>query len=140
MSNGNVWIMFTVIIVFALAFLVVIFWTRKGPRPFDIEKYRSNWLNIEQSLNQNEPASYTMAVLNADKLLDQAMRDKGCSGKTEAERMKSVQHKWSHKDDVWQAHKLRNKIAHETGFVVNYTTAQHAVYVFKQALKELGAI
>lgn len=140
MSNNNVWIMFTLIIVFALAFLVVIFWTRKGPRPFDIEKYRSNWLNIEQSLRQDEPASYTLAVLNADKLLDQAMRDKGCSGKTAAERMKTAQHKWSRREDVWQAHKLRNKIAHETNFTVNYDTAKRAVYTFKQALKELGAI
>ena len=54
------------------------------------------------------------------------------------DRMKKVN--WSNADVVWGAHKLRNRIAHESDVKVNYDTARRALAGFKQGLKDMGAI
>ena len=79
-------------------------------------------------------------MFDADKLLDQALRDRGLSGKTMAERMKQYQGKWSNGNGVWAAHKLRNRLAHETDVRIDYDRARQALIAFKQGLKDVGAI
>ncbi len=126
-----------VLIVGALLFAVITM-TKGGWRGLDVDRYRSRWLEIEQALTRDDAASHQLTVLHADKLLDQALRDKGTQGKTMGERMKVT--KWSNANAVWAAHKLRNQIAHEPDAKVDYDTARHALAGFKQALKDVGAI
>ncbi|NTW62418.1 diguanylate cyclase, partial [Candidatus Saccharibacteria bacterium] len=57
-----------------------------------------------------------------------------------AERMKSAGSMFSDKNGLWSAHKLRNRIAHESDIVVNFNDARYALSSFKKALKDLGAI
>ena len=95
---------------------------------------------IESRLKRDEENSYTVCILEADKLLDQSLRDRGLSGKTMAERMKQCQGKWTNGNGVWAAHKLRNRIAHETDVKVDYDRARQALIAYKQGLKDMGAI
>lgn len=128
------------VLVFGALLFVVITLTKKSPHGLDVEKYRSRWLTIEQQLKRDENSSHHMSVLNADKLLDQALQEKGVRGTTMGERMKEAQSKWSNANNVWTAHKLRNQIAHEPDFSVGYDSARRALTAFKQALKDVGAI
>lgn len=128
------------VLVVAILLVVVIFITKKGPAPLDIEKYRMRWLAIEKQLNRDDPSSLSMTVLNADKLLDQALKERGIKGETMGERMKVAKDTWSNANAVWTAHKLRNQIAHEPEVVVGYDDARRALGAFKQALKDVGAI
>jgi hypothetical protein len=128
------------ILVVGVLLIVVITLTKRGPAGLDIEKYRSRWLQIESSLNREEQSSYHLAVLNADKLLDQALRDRGIRGETMGERMKTARNTWSNANAVWSAHKLRNQIAHETDIHVGYDDTRRALAAFKQALRDVGAI
>lgn len=128
-----------VLIVGGLLFAVIAL-TKRGPRALDVEKYRSRWLSIEQQLKRDETASYQMTILNADKLVDQALIERGMSGKTMGERMKAAQTKWTNANHIWTAHKLRNQIAHEPDVKLDYEGARRALIAFKQALKDLGAI
>ena len=64
----------------------------------------------------------------------------GAPGKTMGDRLKRVGGKFSNLNAVWRAHKLRNAIAHETDLEVSYKQAFNAVQIYKQALKDLGAI
>lgn len=129
---------FTAILIFGGLLFAVIALARKSPRGLDVEKYRSRWLAIEQQLKRDETHSYQMCVLNADKLLDQALVEKGVSGTTMGERMKQT--KWSNANVVWTAHKLRNQIAHEPDVRLDYDGARRALAAFKLALKDIGAI
>jgi len=131
---------FVGILVVGILLIVVISITKKGPSPLDIEKYRSKWLSIEQQLKRDDPHSYQMAVLNADKLLDQALRERAVKGETMGERMKTLRDTWSNANAVWTAHKLRNQIAHEPDVQVSYEDARRALAGFKQGLKDIGAI
>jgi len=138
--DGSIIILFaSVLIIGGLLFAVITF-SKKGSSSLDVERYRVKWLSIEHQLKQDEVSSYHLSVLNADKLLDQALKDRGVKGNTMGERMKTVQQSWSNANAVWGAHKLRNQIAHESDVTVTYDGARRALAGFKQALKDVGAI
>lgn len=128
------------ILVVGILLIVVISLTKRGPVGLDVEKYRSKWLQIEASLKRDEQASYHLAILNADKLLDQALRERGIKGETMGERMKAAKNTWKNANAVWSAHKLRNQIAHESDIHIQYDEARRALAGFKQALKDVGAV
>lgn len=106
----------------------------------DVDKFRSSWMSISQQLTPGNAQSHVVCVLNADKLLDKALRDSGFKGETMGERMKSAHKTWSDANAVWAAHKLRNRLAHEHDARISYDEARRALYSFKQGLKDLGAI
>jgi hypothetical protein len=128
------------ILIIGILLIVVITITKKSPQQLDVDKYRLKWLAIEKQLNRSEPSSYHLCVLNADKLLDQALRERSVRGETMGERMKTAKETWSNANAVWGAHKLRNQIAHEAEVQVGYDDARRALAGFKQALKDIGAI
>lgn len=131
---------FAAILVFGGLLWVVINLTKKGPRQLNVEDYRTRWLAIENQLTRDNNDSHHLTILNADKLLDKALQERSISGKNMGERMKTLQKTWTNANAVWSAHKLRNKIAHESDVRVNYDDARRALSAFKQALKDVGAI
>ena len=136
----NIIMLFTAIVIVGGLVLIVIMVTKKGEKQLNVAKYRSAWLTIEQSLRCDNVASYQLAILNADKLLDRALRERGITGQTMGERMKAFNARWSNANAVWSAHKLRNQIAHESDFTVNYDDSRRALAGFKRGLKDIGAI
>lgn len=139
MDTSIIFFFAAILIVAGMLFAVITF-TKKGGAQLDVDKYRLKWLKIEQQLKRDEPSSYHMTVLEADKLLDLALRERGAKGQTMGERMKSEKDTWSNRNAVWTAHKLRNQIAHEADVAVSYEDARRALASFKQALKDVGAI
>lgn len=138
-DQSIVFVFASIIIVATILFALICFTKRIGKR-IDVEKYRAKCLEIEHQLKPDEVNSYQICVLNADKLLDQALRDLGVKGKTMGERLKNSVSMYSDRNGIWTAHKLRNVIAHEPGVVVSYQQARQALAHFRQALKDLGAI
>jgi hypothetical protein len=113
---------------------------RTGAKKIDVEYYRAKCLEIEHQLQKDEPNSYHVSVMNFDKLLDQALKDRGFGGKTMGERLKNSVNVYSDRNGIWSAHKLRNIIAHEPNAHVTYEQARKALYNFQKALKDLGVI
>jgi hypothetical protein len=139
MMEASVIFLLSCIIVIGAVLFALITFTKRG-KGLDVDKYRVKWLAVEQSLIKGEESSYHLAVLNGDKIVDQALRDKGFRGQTMGERLKAAKDKLTHRNDIWEAHKLRNRIAHESDIKVTYDQARHALNGFKKALKDLGAI
>lgn len=137
-SNITILALFAGILI--VAGLVLAFMVAKGGQQLNKEKYRTRWLTIERSLSRSKPETYQLSVLNADKLLDQAMREAGYKGTTMGERLKSATSNLTNKNAVWSAHKLRNQIAHEADVKVSFDASRRALASFKQALKDVGAI
>ncbi len=131
-------LMFAIILIIGGAILIAI--VMRGGKKIDQDKYRSYWLKIENSLQRDQEASYHLAILNADKLLDSAMKDLGYKGTTAGERLKIASRVFSNLNAVWAAHKLRNRIAHEPDVKIDYVTTRRALASFKKALKDIGAI
>lgn len=127
------------IIVLGAVLFLLLSYGKKGPK-LNIQKNRIQFLSIEQQLRADQPASYHMAILNADKMLDKIMQDLNVKGNTMGERLKAYNNKFSDVNSVWAAHKLRNQIAHEPNVSITYRDAVIAVKQFRKALKDLGAI
>lgn len=128
------------VLIVGIMLIVVISITHKSPAPLDVDKYRRKWMTIEQQVKRDNEASCHMAIMNADKLLDQALRERGVKGQTMGERMKAANDTWTNANAVWAAHKLRNQIAHESDVRVGYDETRRALAGFKQALKDMGAV
>lgn len=132
--------MLLVIVVIGVALMVVLTMARGRAKILDKEKYRTDWLEIENSIDKKNDATYQFAILSADKLLDRAMRESGIAGKTMGDRLKRAGSRFQDINGVWAAHKLRNKIAHEVNQNVSTTVARRMLTIYKNALRDLGAI
>ena len=136
---GLIFFLATILILAVVGIIAIAYTSKNGPK-LNREKYQARWLQTEHTLKHDNPESYQVAVMNADKLLDMALRERKFKGKTMGERMKSAQTTWSNPNHVWAAHKIRNRIAHEHDMHVTYDIAARALTAYKQGLKDLGAI
>ncbi len=124
--------------VFGIAVLsFVSLFSRKSSK-LKVEVYRERWRKVQTYLNSDDTLS--LAVLEADKLVDKALKESKFKGATMGERMVSAKKVFSKRDHVWMAHKLRNKIAHESDVKVSKRQAKAALSAFHRALKDLGAL
>lgn len=121
-----------------LTLVVLVFVFKKVPKGMNKDYFDRKWRETVKLLAQ--PATLNLAIIEADKLLDDAMKKAHFKGKTMGERMVSAQRKFSNNDNVWAAHKMRNKLVHETDVKFNENETRTALKQFQQALKDLGAL
>ena len=138
MGDTIVWL-FVAIIIVGGGFLALMMLTRKPSKYLDQQKYRERWLSISGAVTA-DTGTQELAIINADKLLDQALRERGIAGETMGERMKNAKHLFSDNNAAWSAHKLRNRIAHEDTVKLNPIVTKKAMIAFKAALKDVGAL
>ena len=138
--NGGVVTFIIAIIIIGVFLIVAMMLTKKRAHKFNIEEYQTRFLKIENHLNKDNPATFALSIINGDKLLDKALIESGVPGKTMGERLKKSGDKFTDINAVWRAHKLRNMIAHEDDLDLSYRQAASALAIYKQALKDLGAI
>ena len=141
MNDGSPFAFLIAVAVVGVLLLLAISMTKKKRHAFDKEDYQIDLARIEKSLQQGNEATYAMAIIEGDKLLDKALCEMGVQGRTMGDRLKKIgKEKFTQLNAVWYAHKLRNQIAHESDFRPEYRQAQHALATYRQALKDLGAI
>ena len=139
MNNFAIWFILIAILILAVVGILYLAFARATPK-LNVTRFRTQWLAIENSFSKSNPASWHVAIFNADKLVDKALRESRYKGETMGERMKSAQNAWSHPNHIWGAHKIRNRLAHDTEVKLSHDLALRALSAYKQALKDLGAI
>jgi len=127
------------VIVLGLAVLMLIGMFGKN-RPYLIhrEYFHQKWSELLEGVKT--PEGMVLAVIDGDKLLDEALRKRHFKGKNMGERLVSAQRELSDNDAAWYAHKLRNRLVHEPGVKLKKREAQAALTGFKQGLRDLGAL
>lgn len=99
------------------------------------------WKVILEHVTSESPAEWKLAILEADNMLDEILEDMGYVGETVAEKLKTMSRtKIASYDDVWDAHKVRNEIAHGGAIDMELSKkmARDTVAKFGNAFKELG--
>jgi hypothetical protein len=124
-----------VIVVIGLGLLIGLGQFTRRRSGLDPKYYRDKWEKIQQVQKLGEPG-WQVAIIQADKLLDQALKQRGFSGETMGERLKTAHAG----DKVWAAHKIRNRIAHESDVKLNPVMVSQALRGFKEGLKNVGAL
>lgn len=140
MDNPASMFLLIAILIIAVVGVIYLSITLKSSSRLNVARYQTKWLEIENSVRRDNPASWQVAIFNADKLVDQALRDRKFKGQTMGERMKAAQKTWSNANYIWGAHKIRNQLAHETDVKISYELTLRSLSAFKQGLKDLGAI
>ena len=101
----------------------------------------SQWQVVLDHVNSESPAEWKIAILEADDILDEILEDQGYVGETVAEKLKTMSRtKIASYDDVWEAHKVRNEIAHGGAIEMDLSKkmARDTIAKFGNAFKELG--
>ena len=111
---------------------------KKIRRGLNREYYEKRWQELLGRVKTDD--GMVLAVIDADKLLDEALKRRGFKGKTMGERLVSAQRSISDNDAVWYAHKLRNRLVHEPDVKLKKKEAQNALSGFRIGLKDLGAL
>lgn len=99
------------------------------------------WQVVLDHVNSENPAEWKLAILEADNMLDEILEDQGYVGETVAEKLKVMTpSRIASYDDIWEAHKVRNQIAHGGAIDMELTkkTARDTIAKFENAFKDLG--
>ena len=121
------------VLVFATNFLL-----RRKPRKLNQTYYQARWQTLQGLLK--EKATWPLAIIDADKLLDDALKKSHYRGKTMGERLMSAQREIKNNDEVWFGHKLRNQLVHEEQVKLTERKVKDALIGIRGALKDLGAL
>lgn len=124
----------SIVIVSALTTLLAV----KIPKPLNKEKYTSRWRDI-QGLCKDK-ASWSQAIIEADQLLDLALRKRKFKGSSPGERLVSAQHNFTNNEGVWFAHNLYKKLIASPNSRLKEDDVKKALTYFRQALRDLGAL
>jgi len=132
-------IFLVIAIVFGVLVLVFVSrLSRRVSRPLNHTYFETRWTELLARVKT--PEGTILAVIDADKLLDEALKKRGYKGKTMGERLVSAQRSLSNNDGVWYAHKLRNRLVHEPDVRLRKNEAKNALEGIKQGLRDLGAL
>jgi len=127
------------VIVISVVILVIIsLSSRSTPRGIDKEHYKNEWNDVMVLFKDSK--TQPMSIIQADKLLDEALKCLGYYGNTMAERLIAAKAKLQHKDEVWKAHKLRNKIVHESMHDPSEKEMKVALQGYYKTFKDLGVL
>lgn len=112
----------------------------KGNRDPDFT--RNKWQEINELMRLGSPSNYARAVLEADKLLDHALKSQMVPGLTMGDRLKAAKNKFSPEsyDAAWRAHRVRNELAHNVEFQIMDYTARDVLKNYEKAIKEVANI
>lgn len=123
------------LLVVVLAKVIV---NKKTKKPLNTEYFTDQWKEAQKLCSTKD--TWPLAIINADKLLDEALKKSNFKGKTMGERLVAAQRSLSDNDGVWFAHKLRNKLVHESDTRLLEVDVKEALLALRQALRDLGAL
>jgi hypothetical protein len=130
--DNTFWILLAVFVMLDLALVtfVIVSKSRHVFSRAQKELFLRHWNNIR-------PMDPAHSVIEADKLLDKVLTARGYIGSL-GDKLKKAGPAFTNINDVWSAHKLRNRIAHELGVKISDDEAKSALKKYERALRDLG--
>lgn len=99
------------------------------------------WKQIVKAMRTNEIGKWKMAILEADKLLDEVLKSSGLRAATSEERFKQLTpESVSNFTQLQEAHRVRNRVAQEPDFNITKDDALSVLKVYKAAFQEFGLL
>jgi hypothetical protein len=126
MSNFYLYLSIAIIVVIVIAAI----FSKLSPQPKWKDDAVKKINEISKIFNSTkEPMILSSLLIESDKLLDHALKMSGTKGNTMGERLKSAKNRFDRDSyhRVWEAHKLRNRIAHEQN--VTFKTNEIKIHI-----------
>ncbi len=102
----------------------------------------ARWTHVEELMAGLQESDWRQAIIEADIMLDDALLARGYQGDGLGERLKQVTVSLLPSlDGAWEAHRVRNRIAHEgSQFKLEERVAHRTIAQYRTAFTELGVI
>ncbi len=115
--------------------------SKEGVPPPDDES-RKTWERIVEQAESTSESNWRIAIIEADIMLDDLLYKLGLPGDTIGDKLKAVEKSdFLTLDDAWEAHKVRNQIAHGgSGFQLNQREARQAISHYEKVFREFYLI
>lgn len=100
------------------------------------------WERVQKLLNTSRESDWRLAILEADVFLDEMVTNMGYHGDSLGEKLKSVEKSdFTTLDLAWEAHAIRNRIAHEgAAFALTEREAQRVMKLYEDVFREFHYI
>ena len=100
------------------------------------------WEVVLHHVASANPSDWRIAIIEADNILDDMVKRMGYEGQDLGERLRAVEPSdFLSIQSAWEAHKVRNKIAHEgLGFTVTQREARRIIGLYEQVFREFEYI
>ena len=108
----------------------------------DVPKTQLRWHRVIEEVNSEDEQKWRLAILEADIMLNELLDDLGYKGETMADKMRAVNRtKFTTIDLAWEAHKIRNKIAHEgAAHPLSPREVRRVISLYERVFKEFGFV
>ncbi len=110
---------------------------------FDHTEHNIKWKKVTDLLNALSESDWRLAIMEADNILaDLLVRMGYTAGSTIGEKLKMIEPSdFLTLSSAWEAHKVRNRIAHEgTAFRLNHREAQRVIELYSKVFEEFHYI
>lgn len=137
MLFDNIWLLLAFFFgIFLIAFLLLNVFGRKNQDISWKKTVRSKLEDLE-----SQKLDLSTQVMQLDKILEFALQSKFNKKDTFGNLLKTHKKKFNKEDlnEIWQAHKIRNKIAHDINFVPNQHELRQAVETLKIQSKKISS-
>lgn len=103
---------------------------------------QKRWARVQAHLNSEHESDWRLAVLEADVLLDELVTQMGYHGDSLGEKLRGVEKSdFLTLDSAWDAHAVRNKIAHQgSAFALTDREAKRVLKLYEEVFKEFHFI
>ena len=100
------------------------------------------WKHIQSLMELASPSEWREAIVEADIMLDDMLSRQGYTGEGVGDKLKSVEPSdFNTLNDAWEAHKVRNQIAHEgSAFDLSESLARRTIARYEAVFREFEAI
>jgi hypothetical protein len=100
------------------------------------------WSALMERARLASPEAAPLLLIEADKLVDDALKQMGVAGDTMLERLQRLVRSRELKtlESFWRAHKVRNNIAHTPNYSVSRAEIEKHLASYGAFLKELGCL
>ncbi|OIP78527.1 MAG: hypothetical protein AUK16_00015 [Parcubacteria group bacterium CG2_30_44_11] len=104
--------------------------------------HNARWAEVLRHVASAQPNDWKLAIIEADIMLGDFLKERGYAGQSIGDQLKSIPPmQMSSLQDAWDAHRIRNRIAHEgSDFVLTHSLSQEAIVKYERALRELGLV
>jgi len=106
------------------------------------EVVNKKWQDILIHINSTNPSDWKLAILECDIILGDILEKMGYTQGSIGEKLKSIEvSDFTNIEAAWEAHKIRNAIAHEgSEFAINEREAKRVIGLYELVFKEFEYI
>ncbi len=102
----------------------------------------TRWQSVQTHLESTNPNDWKLAIIEADVLLERTLENAGYIGATIGDKLKNTSARsFTTIEDAWQAHRVRNQIAHGgADFVLTQKVAKETMVQYERVFVEFGVV